>query len=230
MTALARDRDGEHVGRGHQRTIAVADLAGIDARPEIARVKSDKGIDFGILHHAVLDHRERSRGRLLRGLEDQFDRSLQRVAVGHQNFGRPQQHRGVRVVPAGVHPPVHCGGVRQPRLLPNGQGVYVRTHSQHLAGQSAPDHRGNPVFGNAGADLRRAHLLEPLLDEGRCLRGLEPQLRVRVQAPAPLHELRVHLQSLFLDVHHLETLPVQTSPVEFRDTRLFYSIRFRFFG
>ena len=59
---------------------------------------------FDIVNHAKLNQLTRpARRHLFRGLEDEFNAAVQLFAKLAQDFRRPHQHRGMRVVTAGVH-------------------------------------------------------------------------------------------------------------------------------
>ena len=78
-----------------------------------------------------------------------------RVAPSGEQPGGGRQHRGVQVVPAGVHGAVDLGGERQPGVLVHRQRVHVRAHehrrSRPRTAQDGDDRAALP----AGVDLER---------------------------------------------------------------------------
>ena len=99
-----------------------------------------------LLEEPVLDHRLRPPEPLLGRLEDEEHLALEVAGLG-EVAGRPEEHRGVPVVPAGVHPPVVPRSVREPRRLLDRQRVHVRPkphRARRVADPKRPDDPGAP--------------------------------------------------------------------------------------
>lgn len=99
MPTTAGDGDGEVVFAGHDRPDAGVQVAGGLPR-EV--VDAEHPIDGEAIEEPVVDHRASSEAGLLRGLEDDPHGPVERSVSG-QRRGRPQDHRHVSVVAAGVH-------------------------------------------------------------------------------------------------------------------------------
>ena len=89
------------------------------------------------VHYALFYSYMRAFGDFLGGLEDELDVSAECLAVLVEDLQRADQHRGVRVVSAGVHPALVLRGEGQPSLLVYRQRVDVGAEEHRLAGLSA---------------------------------------------------------------------------------------------
>ena len=69
--------------------------------------------------------------------------------------GRPGQHRGVQVVPAGVHHPVDLRRERQPGPLGHRQRVHIAAQQYRRPRLAAAQHRHNRAQPAAAADFQR---------------------------------------------------------------------------
>lgn len=98
MAAAAVDGDLERVGGGHDTAFTGGETA--DRKPRLV-VHAVDFLDPEFLHHAVVDHRQRAGAALFRRLEDDRDRTLE-IAGLCKVLGRPEQHRGVAVMAAGM--------------------------------------------------------------------------------------------------------------------------------
>jgi hypothetical protein len=169
------------VGGGGDRPGAHADLAGAQLRFGV------HGEDVAhALQRASADHVGGAAVQdLLGGLEDAAHPLLQPVlpVVLGERAGQPQDHRGVDVVPAGVH---HPGGARrevQAGGLRERQGVDVRPEGDRRRPRLSPDVDGDP---GAGQPTRREPgVREPVDDELRGPGLLVGQFRVGVEMAAP---------------------------------------------
>ena len=114
------------------------------------------------------------------------------VGIGGQFLGRSEQHRGVTIVPAGMHLALDARGVRQARGLLDKQGVHVGPQADAaaplpLAPQRADDTRLAEAAMDLDAEVRqeggnqvaRAGLLEG---------GLGMAVDVTAQRREPLAE------------------------------------------
>ena len=138
VAAVAAHGDLEGVAGGQQGAAPRADHAGRQPR---ARVQAEGGVGLRGLQQAFLDHHPRAVVALLAGLEHEHHAPGQRGAPGGEDPRGAQQHRHVRIVPAGVHGAVHLGGEVQARVLLEGQGVHVRAQEDRAAGPAALERR-----------------------------------------------------------------------------------------
>ncbi len=124
----------------------------------------------GRLQHPLLDHQPRTVVPLLSRLEHEHHVTAQPVPPLGEQPGRTDQHGRVQVVPAGMHPALDLGRVRDAALLRQGQRVHVGTQEHDgtvtVARVRAPaaQHGGDRGQPAAGRDLqgqsveRREHL------------------------------------------------------------------------
>ncbi len=89
-------------------------------------------LDAPTIHEAVVDHRLGPGAAFLSGLKDQHNSAVE-VACFGKIAGRAEQHRGVSVVPAGVHAAWNRRSVGQAGVLLDGQGVHVGPQTDNLA-------------------------------------------------------------------------------------------------
>ena len=131
VTTLAMHPDGEIVRRRG------ADAGGGDHhRPGRKRhsrrnVNHQGCVGSGIFQHAGGNHVLAALENFLCGLEHELDRTAQFRFVGFQDFRRAQQHGGVHIMAAGMHPPVFAGEIHV-GFLGNGQGVHIRPKQQNF--------------------------------------------------------------------------------------------------
>ena len=180
VRADALDVDVEERAARHHRPRAHRELADVELRPV---VDAEDRVARELLEEPVLDHRLRAAEPLLGGLEDEEHLPLEVAGLG-EVAGRPEEHRGVPVVPAGVHPPIVPGAVLEPRRLLDGKRVHVcpQPHrAGRVAGPERPHDAGPP---DAPVDLA-PELLEALRDEIRGPVLLESELGVGVDVAPP---------------------------------------------
>ena len=134
-----------------------------------------------LVEEALLEHVAGAVKALLAGLEHQEDPASPRGAVIEEQPSRAHQHRHVRVVAAGVHPPVVLGGEIQPGLLGQRQAIHVGTQQDGRTGPGALDGRHDRADGDAG-DGFQAEPTDGVEDEGLGPRQLQPDLRDPMQA------------------------------------------------
>src|SRR5215218_4863331 len=122
--------DSKDVGCCHHRAVGYADLACGKLRPQ---VYSHHGVDT--FHHAPLDQLLGAAGAQFFGvLEHEAHLAVDPVTHPGEYLRRPEQHRRVPVVGAGVHRAGIGGGELEVVLLGDGQGVYVRPDGDGAAG------------------------------------------------------------------------------------------------
>ena len=124
----------------------------------------DGGVHIGIFEHTGVNHVLGAAENLLGGLEHELDGALNLVLMGLEQPGGAQQHGGVHIVAAGVHPAVGAGKRLAGGLL-NGQGVHIGAEQNGLAGVLAAQqhHKSRLAAGNGG----QAHLLQFAFDNGK---------------------------------------------------------------
>ena len=177
VTALPMHPDGEIVRRWG------ADTGGGDhhrSRRErhSRRYMNHQGcVGSGIFQHAGGNHVLAALENFLCGLEHELDHPVQLRLVGFQDFRRAQQHGGVHIVTAGVHPSVLAGKIHV-GLLGNGQGVHIRPKQQNLPAGFADggDKPGSSAFLNGVSHLHKRGFYIRL-----CFRQVKSGFRVGVK-------------------------------------------------
>ena len=188
----ADDRPGAH-----------ADASGGQLRPVVQAIDL---LDAVPLQHALVDHHLRPAQRLLGGLEDEHGGPGE-IGIGGQIARRPQQHGGMAVMPAGVHPPLMRRDVRKVVMFVHRQGVHIGAQGDDATG-TAPamqdaDHAG---LRPAGRDLQ-PEAAQLVRDEGRGQLLLIAQLRTRMDMSAPQGDVVVFSQGVGLQiVRHLPSI------------------------
>ncbi len=123
MGALPPDLNAVLVHRGVGR----AGQAAVGARVHAVTgedVECQGRAHMVLVQKAVVQQHLHAGDALLVALEDQKDRARQALLPLLEQPGRPQEHGGMDVVAAGVHPAVG-GGEALPALLQQRQGVHV---------------------------------------------------------------------------------------------------------
>jgi len=139
------------------------------------------------VNEPVGEHGAGAAEAFLGGLEDEH-RGAGEIAGLGEIAGGAEQHRGMRVVAAGVH---HAGGLRGPGqvgLLVDRQRVHVGPEADGATGTVALQHADDAGLADAGGDL------EPEAgqfggDDGRGAHLLEAKLGVFVQVAADRREV-----------------------------------------
>ena len=105
MGAMAADLDVEAIGAGHHRSVVHRERTRWQAGPVVHPVNR---FHWKAFQQAVLDHLAAAAIALLRRLKNEMDGAVE-IAMLRQMRGCAQEHRGVAVVAAGMHPP----GIRE---------------------------------------------------------------------------------------------------------------------
>ena len=121
VRALAGDGDLEVGDGGHDRAFAPQELAGRGAGPVVQAVDA---LDGEAVEQPFFHHDPAAAAILLGGLEDEVDGAAEVARFG-QILGGAEQHGGVAVMAAGVHPVRGAGGVGEAGRLVDGQRVDV---------------------------------------------------------------------------------------------------------
>ena len=112
MSTLTGDGNAKCLGCSHQ-------WSGGDSQPPewfyIPQMQRQCAVGTGIFQYALFNHALCAADAFLRGLEDQFDRAVNLVAVSVQDARNRQADGGMSVVAAGVHYPrclgcIFCAG------------------------------------------------------------------------------------------------------------------------
>ena len=162
-------------------------------------------VDGEALHQPVLDHRGGSRAALLRGLED-HDRVAGEIPRLGEIAGRPQQHRGMPVMAAGVHQARRLGSIGKIGLLLDRQRVHVGAKPDRLdialAGRLAAlddaDHAG---AAEAGGDLVATEFPQPLRHECCGAMHVVQQFGVLMDIAAPGLDIGLQISDAVDDGH-----------------------------
>src|SRR5216683_939701 len=97
------------------------ELPGRQARPVVHAVDR---IHLVAVEDALFDHQPRAAFIFLGRLEDEMDGAGEVARLG-EVFGGAEQHRGVAVMAAGMHPAMMLRGVRETGFLLDRQGVHI---------------------------------------------------------------------------------------------------------
>lgn len=116
-------------------------------------VRGDDPLPGGV-EHPLVDHDLRPALALLAGLEHEDDVPGQLLPVCGQQPGGADEPGDVQVVPARVHPAVEDGGVREPGVLLDREGVHVAAQQDGGAGPAAAQYGGHGAERGAGAYLQ----------------------------------------------------------------------------
>jgi len=136
VAASARDLDVEFVGGRVDYARGKPDRAG--GQPAVD-VQHRNRIDVRIVHRARLDHRERAARAFFRRLEEQHDVAAELLALRDEHARRAQEHRGVRVVAAGVHLAGNFRTKRFAAALGQRQRIHVGAQTRNGPAPAAHD-------------------------------------------------------------------------------------------
>ena len=190
MGRFAGDGEDDAVGPGHYHPRAVADVAHVQIG---GHVQGAHRRHLGVIqdaggHHALgagIAHRRAFFG----GLEDEDVVPGQAILERTQQPGGAQGDGQMKIMPAGVHDPVHLGAPGELDLLSDGQGVHVGPPGHRPPGAAPLEHPHHPVAGDAGG-YRQAQIPEICRHRLPGALLLVRELRVLMKLPAPGHELR----------------------------------------
>jgi len=134
---------------------------------------------------------------LLRGLEDEADRSRDLGAHARQQFRDTHEDRGMRIVAARMHHAAiqavplgaHLAGEGDVHLLGDRQGVHVRPQRHDRAGAPALQRADHPGVGDLLHDLVEAERAQVIRDDLGGPRLAVAELGVLVEIAAPGDDL-----------------------------------------
>ena len=175
-------------GGRHDGSRPRGDRARGHARPH---VQGERALDLGRrVQHARLNHRQAARAALLCGLKEELDGARERALALLEDARRREQHRCVRVVPAGMHLARILGLEGTVDSLRDGQRVHVRSQGDARRGACADggyDARpGDRNVRNLEAVERAAHVcarLIQVIEKLWALMQLTPHLLRPIRQP-----------------------------------------------
>ena len=180
MSPPAADANSQAIDAGHESARPRADRTG----PQVA-ANMDAEDRRHVVERSPGDHRGRPAGKvLLRGLKNELDRLLEQCRMFLEQHGGAQQHRGMAIMPAGVHTPLDLGRVLDAGLFGDGQRVDVGPQRDGLS---------RTCFKPCGDAMYAADLFGRFVSQLAQLTGDEPsglffvvgEFRIRVQMPSP---------------------------------------------
>ena len=157
-----------------------------------------------VFQQAARDHIRGTLENFFSRLEFQLDRSFQLVLMGLEQLRCTQQHGRMHIVAAAMHLAGDFRAELFTRVLGDGQGVHIGTQQNGLAWLFSACQRNDT--GLAAVLWLIAHFRQRLLDQFLRVGQIEAHLRVAMERPTPLLQLRLQcaglLQKLFrCDIH-----------------------------
>jgi hypothetical protein len=137
---------------------------------------------------SLFEHHSSATIALLAGLEHEPDCAPQLGLTADQQAGGADQHRGMCVMSAGVHPAGVARRKVQPGVLLQRQRIHVRSQQDRPSGQGPAqvgDHRCGALAG-ADREWQPAQLIQNLR---LCERQVEPELGLTVDCAPELHDV-----------------------------------------
>ena len=188
MTTGAAHGHVQGVRGRHERARPTGeDPGGQDRRRDVQRERRRDPLAGGI-QHPLVDHVGSAVVSLLAGLEHEHHVTGQPVLFRREGMSSPHQHRGVQVMPAGVHD-VAGRGVLHATALGHRQRVHVASQEHRSLPAADPTaHGGDRREGATGRHLQGKAVectKHPLLGA----RELEAELGGRMQVVAQLDEV-----------------------------------------
>ena len=194
MTTQTLDVDVKFINRRHHRA------GGCVKAPFFKAGRIVQRIDLAYVETVedpFLDHHLGPAAGFFSGLEDQRY-AAREIARFRQIFRRPQQHRCVPVVPAGVHLACVGAGIVQPGFLGDRQRIHVGAQPDGRPLGLTVDNGNDARGGKAFVQLVHAEFAQAFRHESRGLEAVIPQFRDRVQISAPF----CHLGGIIRDTVH----------------------------
>jgi hypothetical protein len=155
VAALAHHGDVQRVGGGEDGAFARDEAAvGVECGRHVEGVRRHRQLAAG-QEQPFVDHRLRSAGALLRGLEHEDDRPRQLIAYAGEQVSGAGQEGDVHVVAAGVHDAVDLRRVVQPGQLLHGQRIHIAPQQHGRSGPAAAQDGDDGAERLAGRDFQR---------------------------------------------------------------------------
>ena len=204
VSAAALDFDGEAVGGCHQRARPESELS--DRKTGII-VHAVDFLDAEALHQAVLDHGFAAGTSLLRRLED-HDRRAGKIARLGEIARRPEQHRGMAIVAAGMHLARYGRSIWEIVRLLDRQCIHVGAQSDDPAAVvwlAAADHPNHAGAADAGHHLVAAEAFQLLGDGRRSAMHVIKELRMGMNVVPPGGDLAMQVGNAVDDRHRISS-------------------------
>ena len=171
MAACALDRDAQDIGRGKHGPGTPSEYAARRIGHDMER----EGRIGQRVDQAVVEHEARTVMAFFAGLEHELHGAGQLVAPGAQHFRRADQHRNMRVMPAGVHRTAYLRAVIQTSIFVQRQRIHVTAQQNRAAVGGAFQCRNQAGCGRPLAKLQR-QTFKRGLDLGDCFWVLQAKL------------------------------------------------------
>ena len=149
-------------------------------------MEGERGVDA--VDHPLVDHVDRVAAPLLSRLEHEPHAAREHLAPGGEDPGRSDEHRGVGIVPAGVHDPVELAREVETGVLGHRQRVHVAPQEDGRARTptlEVGDDRRQSLAGGDG----QAETVEGVEHLGLGSRKVEAQLGMAVQGATEVDEV-----------------------------------------
>ena len=202
MTALTGQIDRKGICRRHDRPRRGVKPAKLQTRCIVDRVDL---IDVKAVHHPFLHHHLAAAAGFLGRLEQQGHAAFE-VAGLSQVFGRPQQHRRMTVMAAGMHLARMGAGVGHAGFFGDGQRIHIRTQAHRGPLALTIDDRDDAGLGDPLVQLIDAEFAQTRRDIGRGLMALQPQFGDRVQMLAPFGHIGTEIGDAVDNRHGVDSL------------------------
>ena len=159
-------------------------------------------LDVPTLHHAVFAHFAPTTAAFFGRLENDHNRTV-KVARFAQIFGSTQQHRGMPVMPTGMHRPGRFGCIIQTCFFKDRQRVHICTQPNDFArsGFASFDHANNACAANTFDHFFTSKGAQFFSNHRGCTMRFKKDLGVLMQIPTPLRDFVVQFSKSILDRH-----------------------------
>ena len=179
VAAVAAHGDFKTTGSGHHRAGHDRHFPGRNSRPV---VQSENGVHRELLEQPLFNHPQGAASGLLGGLEDEMNRAveIQPRPVFAEVAGGTEQHRGMPVVAAGVHPAGVDGTVSKIIFFHDRQRIHVGAQADGARAAALAQSADNAGSGQAtvhfqpiGGQLTRYKIRRSLFHEGQFRVGMQ---------------------------------------------------------
>src|SRR5437867_7205585 len=202
VTTTSFDMDLDPIGRRHHRAWSYCNAAWRQAGPVVQSINFIGGKAF---EQTVFDHRLTAGEALLTWLKDEINGAVE-PARTRQIARGAEQHGGVPVVAAAVHPALEARHVREVVLLVHRQRIHVRAQADATSAvlTLAANHADDTGLTDARVVRDPEHIELAGHDFGRAML-LEAKLGMRVQIAPQRGELGVLLRDVLDWSHEIDT-------------------------
>src|SRR6266581_597389 len=157
------------IGSMLRLTMVCSEMGDRDARHVL---QGEDAVTGELVEEALLDHDAAPAAALLRRLEDEMHRALEIAHLG-EDAGGAEQHGGVAVMAAGMHPTLMRRGMGKGIRLLHRQAIHVGAQADRTQRIAAPQRADDAGLGKATMDfaaifseLRRDDVRGALFGEG----------------------------------------------------------------